>query len=295
MPESLKIEKRALTDHEFNPKIIDMRNFIEGKFHKEGSLLEKRHVHFLEIEFFTYGGGGMYIDEDYVDVEAGYIVIRKPGQYTRATMPYACYYLAVDLAGRGERVYGKSPYLANTRFVPDYQHLLINDLPSVIKPKRPGLFKETVETLFDDYLNPSKLSPIKQKELILKLFLDLHSEVYGDGVSIQSAYKKMLEAVIKYITIHYAQQIKLEDLANVAGMSPSHFHKTFRKEMGRTPLDYLQRYRISIGKRLLVMEKSTILDVALGCGFDSATYFATVFGKHVGMTPKEYRLHNTKY
>ncbi len=70
----------------------------------------------------------------------------------------------------------------------------------------------------------------------------------------------------------------------------NYFRRTFRKNFGETPLEYLTQLRIANAKQLLTIDSyKSISDVAAQCGFSDSLYFSTCFKKHVGMSPLKYR------
>lgn len=80
---------------------------------------------------------------------------------------------------------------------------------------------------------------------------------------------------------------KLDDLADVAGMSRTRFAEHFRKLVGRTPIEYLTIWRMTIARRLLGKGKP-VKSVAAQVGYDSAAAFSRVFSRVTGKAPREF-------
>ena len=59
--------------------------------------------------------------------------------------------------------------------------------------------------------------------------------------------------------------------------------------MRKTPFHYLLEFRVNQAKNLLVSGDEAVVEIALACGFESASYFNRVFRRCVGMTPSEFR------
>ena len=98
-----------------------------------------------------------------------------------------------------------------------------------------------------------------------------------------------LKNVLTYIRDNYSCAITLEELAQVADMSPRYFCRAFAQITGKTPIAYLNYYRIeAAGERLLMTEES-ITDIGFSCGFNDASYFSKIFLKEKGVTPSQYR------
>ena len=65
-------------------------------------------------------------------------------------------------------------------------------------------------------------------------------------------------------------------------MNPRYFCRVFRQLTGRTPIDYLNYYRIECAAELLCAEEDSVTDIALSCGFGDPGYFARLFRRHKG-------------
>lgn len=97
-----------------------------------------------------------------------------------------------------------------------------------------------------------------------------------------------LKPVLEYISAHYAEPVTLEDLSKEAGMSPKYFCRCFRTFLHRTPMDYLNYYRIEQACYLLTREELSITETAYRCGFNDTSYFIKTFRKYTGTTPRKY-------
>ena len=103
-----------------------------------------------------------------------------------------------------------------------------------------------------------------------------------------------LKNVLTYIRNNYESPITLAELADVAGMVPRYFCRAFSDMTGKTPIEYLNYYRIeSAGERLLLTDES-ITDIALSCGFNDMSYFSKTFSRYKGMSPSIYRKNHIK-
>ena len=92
-----------------------------------------------------------------------------------------------------------------------------------------------------------------------------------------------------YIHEHHAEPIGRDDMADHAGVSPRHLTRCFVQEVGLSPIDYLNRYRVEQARRLLCAGELTIGEVMDATGFSDSSYFAHVFRRETGMSPSEYQ------
>ncbi|MGN0169100.1 MAG: helix-turn-helix domain-containing protein [Acetatifactor sp.] len=98
-----------------------------------------------------------------------------------------------------------------------------------------------------------------------------------------------MEETITYINEHFAEELPLEKLAAKASLSQYHFIRTFRKETGFTPHEYLVNIRINTAKYLLKNSMLSIKDICFQTGFSCESVFCSAFKKRLGLTPLEYR------
>ena len=96
--------------------------------------------------------------------------------------------------------------------------------------------------------------------------------------------------VIEFIRANFAQDLSLDQLATIAGVSASQFGRVFTAETGHTPFGHLIKTRVEAACDLLEHTTLPVIEVALQCGFGQPGHFATTFRRIVGMTPSEYRM-----
>ena len=101
--------------------------------------------------------------------------------------------------------------------------------------------------------------------------------------------RSALQQVQRFIAAHPADDHSVETLAARAGLSPRHFARLFRNEVGMTPAAWVENARVSAARRLLETGRNAPKQVAVQCGFANADTLRRSFAKHVGVTPAEYR------
>jgi AraC-like DNA-binding protein len=101
--------------------------------------------------------------------------------------------------------------------------------------------------------------------------------------------QQVVRRAMAYVHAHYAEQVSLKEMAAHVGLSEQHLIRSFRKESGVTPINYLKRYRIRQAKALLEAGDKSITEVALEVGFSNSSYFARVFRRETGMSPSVYQ------
>ena len=104
-----------------------------------------------------------------------------------------------------------------------------------------------------------------------------------------SSSAKLFKPLLEYIEKSYMNTITLADMAQVSGMSISHFSLLFHEFFRQTPIDYLNSYRVERASLFLINTDIPVTEVAYRCGFNDSAYFVKVFKKYKGITPKKYR------
>lgn len=98
-----------------------------------------------------------------------------------------------------------------------------------------------------------------------------------------------MKNVLAYIRDNYGTQITLEELAEIAEMSPRYFCRAFSAITGKTPIAYLNFYRIEHAGELIRLTDNSITEIALTCGFNDMSYFSKQFKRYKNVTPLKYR------
>lgn len=99
----------------------------------------------------------------------------------------------------------------------------------------------------------------------------------------------VIGTTLAYINEHFQEPLSVEALAEQAGFSQFHFIRTFKKETGFTPHEYLISIRLSTAKYLLKNTGMSVKDICFNTGFSSESVFCNCFKKHLGQTPASYR------
>ncbi|GAB5401782.1 MAG: helix-turn-helix domain-containing protein [Aureliella sp.] len=103
--------------------------------------------------------------------------------------------------------------------------------------------------------------------------------------------KKLLRIAesISHIQQNYAQQMSLDELIEISGMSRRNFIRTFESAMGTSPIKFLIQIRIQEASRLLRTTDRSVTDIAYEVGFADSNYFSRQFRAALGVSPRDYR------
>lgn len=118
----------------------------------------------------------------------------------------------------------------------------------------------------------------------------MEEHLYEETVTDTTADERLnsIKGVLAYISDNYSNNITLDSLARIAGMNPKYFCRYFRSMTERTPIDYLNYYRIECACEMLSTKNISIKETAISCGFNDESYFIKTFHKYKGTTPKQF-------
>ncbi|AGA30835.1 AraC family transcriptional regulator [Singulisphaera acidiphila] len=93
--------------------------------------------------------------------------------------------------------------------------------------------------------------------------------------------------VLRHVHAEYAKPLKVEELARMAGMSPTVFHHHFKVVTSSSPLQYLKRVRLDHARRMMTHDGYNASTAARAVGYESASQFGREFKRLFGVTPAE--------
>ncbi len=207
-----------------------------------------------------------------------------PGGALHGGEPTNCTYECID--------FSISTLLQQTGLVRQYLRKIENEksaIQTLFTAAQPGVLK-CASRLFA----AARTQKDGWELLVLAGLFDFYGTViqqhyYTDTISPKSGQQKIqqIKAAIEYIETNYQRSISLDELARQAGLSPKYFCRYFRMVTQRTPIDYLNYYRMERACYLLEQHNS-VTDVAFECGFNDISYFIRCFKKYKNTTPHQY-------
>lgn len=107
-----------------------------------------------------------------------------------------------------------------------------------------------------------------------------------------TAYKlySRLNPVLHYIDDHFSESLSIEDMAEIIGVTPQYLCQLFKKIINQRPIEYLNNVRINKSKDLLIkFPKMKVDEISKKSGYDSSSYFCSIFKRNEGMSPGRFR------
>ena len=104
-----------------------------------------------------------------------------------------------------------------------------------------------------------------------------------------SRYLQELLPVAQHIERHYAEPIKMPEMAALAGLSSTHFNRRFKQLLRMTPMQYLRAVRVEAARELLTTTSRSPAEIAALVGYTDQSHLTKRFREVTGMTPAAYR------
>jgi transcriptional regulator GlxA family with amidase domain len=97
---------------------------------------------------------------------------------------------------------------------------------------------------------------------------------------------------LAYIEANLAMKMDIDDLANAAALSRSHFSRAFKRSLGFSPMEYVIVRRVEKAKSMINGTREPLAEVALACGFADQAHLNRRFRDIVGISPGRWRRSN---
>ncbi|MBH5318846.1 AraC family transcriptional regulator [Paenibacillus sp. GSMTC-2017] len=133
-----------------------------------------------------------------------------------------------------------------------------------------------------------ELHRLRVKALFYQCAHELFTQLYNDGVLMTKA--SYVSQATRFMDEHYSKPITLNMLSEMLDCSVGHLVKLFKREMGCSPIQYLNRIRITEAKELLLTSDASLEEISSFIGYVDKYYFSRSFKKQTGLSPIQYRL-----
>lgn len=240
----------------------------------------QRIVQHYEIEYIVSSRNG-YILTDGIPIPAEMhtVFFRRPGMVVEGIGVYRSIYMKFDLNRNRE------------------QFEAFQMLPPVFG-ENDGILNMAVMNELCLSRSASDEENLVWKAKILELLAHLLKHAKSSQESVfAGGEKRHLEPVknaLSYIQQHYAEQITLQNLADVSGYSTYYFCKLFKNITQLTPMQYVVRFRMDQAEKRLILSADPVEKIMLDVGFHNYGYFWRTFKEIYGSSPQAYRRKSKK-
>lgn len=241
--------------------------------------LQNGHSHnFFELFYVNSGKCGFLLKDNLYRLSKGDLVLIAPGELHHAIYDDEDTCEIIILMFKLEHV---------NLEVFDNPHSFMGSIPDLYMDDLTGLFSKMLsESSRIDKYSDTYLGLYLSEILLLLMRHSVMNE--EDPEMINSKDAEILKAT-RYIYGNFRRPLTLEEVSDIASLSPSYFSRKFKQTTGMGFKEYLNYVRLKHAQTALLTTDSTITDIALEYGFNDSNYFKDLFKKIYGKSPREYR------
>lgn len=189
-----------------------------------------------------------------------------------------------DFSMSDETLFGRNPYASITRMMQEAKKGLSFPLQAIMKVY--GML-DTLSSVKDGFYAVQQLLTILYELSRCEKARTLASSSYAK-VTVEDDSRRILK-VKNFISKNYMDELRLPELASLAGMSSSAFSRFFKLHTGRNISEYIIDLRLGYAARMLVDTAKSISEIGFDCGFNNLSNFNRIFKKKKGCSPSEFR------
>ena len=189
-----------------------------------------------------------------------------------------------DFSMSDETLFGRNPYASITRMMQEAKKGLSFPLQAIMKVY--GML-DTLSSVKDGFYAVQQFLTILYELSRCENARTLASSSYAK-VTVEDESRRILK-VKNFISKNYMDELRLPELASLAGMSSSAFSRFFKLHTGRNISEYIIDLRLGYAARMLVDTAKSISEIGFDCGFNNLSNFNRIFKKKKGCSPSEFR------
>lgn len=189
-----------------------------------------------------------------------------------------------DFSMSDETLFGRNPYASITRMMQEAKKGISFPLQAIMKVY--GML-DTLSSVKDGFYAVQQFLTILYELSRCENARTLASSSYAK-VTVEDDSRRILK-VKNFISKNYMDELRLPELASLAGMSSSAFSRFFKLHTGRNISEYIIDLRLGYAARMLVDTAKSISEIGFDCGFNNLSNFNRIFKKKKGCSPSEFR------
>ena len=232
------------------------------------------HDHY-EIYFLTKGSVRYFIEDRVFDLDAGDVVLIPPHAIHKTATLKNKGSERIVIAFKNEFIV----YPQNDRLFSCFEIMYFKAPP----------IRELVEKSEKDFNYKDRYSEDLIAGYIREILIKLKRLTDITNPKEYSEKESVMQNAVRFISENYNQDLSLSMIAENFAVSESHFSRQFKAFTGFGVNEYISTVRVKNAEKMLVTTRMPITDIAQRCGFNSSSYFASVFKKVRGISPGEVR------
>lgn len=150
-----------------------------------------------------------------------------------------------------------------------------------------SVLQDSMLRLINTLDNPDQknvLSPIYYREILFHLLQGPQARLLRDFATTDRQNNR-ISLAINHIHKNFKQSLRVEELADIAAMSPSTFHAHFKTVTRHSPLQYIKNVRLHHAKHQIFIDRLPVSDAAFNAGYESASQFSREYKRLFGLSP----------
>jgi len=165
-------------------------------------------------------------------------------------------------------------------------------IPSLIQGDT--VIRDYFDKLHEEFVKKTPGYDLEIKGLTYKLLCHLvrnyqSKQLSSAEISIKKNKLRKINSILKYIAMHYSKHLTTASLAKQFHLNEQYFCRLFKRETGQSFTNYLNQYRAEKAASFIKESDYNMTEIALLVGFEDSNYFAKIFKKHIGVSPREYK------
>lgn len=183
-----------------------------------------------------------------------------------------------------DSIFGRTPFSSIRRMMNEARKGLCFSLDAIMR-----VYKEidTLSSVKDGFYAVMQFLTILYELSRCQDSRTLASSSYAK-IAVEDDSRRVLK-VKNYIAKNYMDELRLAQLAEIAGMSPSAFSRFFKLHTGRNLSDYIIDIRLGYAARMLVDTSRSVSEISYACGFNNLSNFNRIFKRKKECSPSEFR------
>ncbi|SDX71227.1 helix-turn-helix domain-containing protein [Paenibacillus sp. CF384] len=267
--------------------LCKLRDITHRKQHRNEWELKLQFIEKHMMLVMASGKGRLHIDGYSLELRQGSVYVLKPGQLIQATVH--------SLDERGFYELGFDVFSDELASSDSLQRVTRNSpfpVQGEVNVSSPVSLHIACRTI-DEYMKSGE--PLKRFRSQI-LFQELIETILGEALLVQEiGLEAALEYAKGYIEQHYRQELTIEHLAKLVGISSRHFMRLFKKRYGTGAIDYLTLYRIKQAQQLIrAGGQDRLRDIARHVGYQDDIYFRRKFRQVTGIPPAAFMKNSRK-
>ncbi|MFZ4451581.1 helix-turn-helix domain-containing protein [Salibacterium aidingense] len=249
------------------------------------------HLHdWCEVIYIHEGSSIFFIDQTFYELKKGDLILVPPNVIHRSILESNAIVTSTALY-----------FLPTSSIHETINHMILMEL--FLKAKKKKTFRHSLgpeeQRIVEKYLSNIHKEKKEMNEFweeaafteIIQLMIRLNRWLDASASKVEKIPTNFvwMKRVLDYVEEHLSENIRLEELASEACLSPVYFSKKFKQTVGITVSDFLVKKRLLKAKELLKESDDSIQSIAERSGYQSMPHFYRSFKKEVGQTPSKYR------